>query len=472
MRRRHRQRDASRLRVAAALLLFACGPAVEPSDPAEEPVQARLPNILVYVVDTLRADALASYGNPVVETPVIDGLARRGAVYPEARSTSSWTRASVASLLTGLYPEAHGSQTRRDALSPDLTVLPELLSRRGYRTGAIVANPNLGSFYGFARGFDDFIELYERSTAGDVDSEEPMATADVVTKRAIEWIDGTREPFFLFLLAIDPHDPYQPPPGFDRYGAGYRGTAEGTRQTFMRRDLSEADRARVRSLYWGEVAYTDNELGLLLGHLEARGLDDRTAVIFTSDHGEEFWEHGHFAHGHALFEESLRVPLIVRLPEVGLPDMPRDRTLDPRVRAEGVDLFPTILELAGVDVPAGTQGVSLFAPASEADDLAYASLRIDGRSLRTLVRPPWKLVQDAKRGREALFHLEWDPGETRNLRARFPGVAAQLRQEMGAIARRSAEHRIDAPQRSDADLPAHQRALLEELGYIEPEESR
>jgi arylsulfatase A-like enzyme len=449
--------------VTAAALLLCCGPAVDPEAPAGERPQAQGPNILLYVVDTLRADALAAYGNPVVKTPNLDALARSGAVYPHARSVSSWTRASVASMLTGLYPEAHGSETRSDALSPELVVLPELLSHHGYGVAAIVANPNLGSFYGFARGFDDFIELYERSSPGRVSSEEPMATADVVTKHAIQWIDAAREPFFLFVLSVDPHDPYEPPLIYDRYGAGYRGSVDGTRHTFQRTDLSDDDRARVRSLYWGEVAFSDAALGRLLWHLEERGLDDRTAVIFTSDHGEELWEHGRVGHGQALFEESLRVPLIVRLAG--------GRLLDPQVgaRVESVDLFPTILELAGIQVPAGTQGISLFTPATKRDTRAYASLHLDGRSLRALVRRPWKLVHDLSSGREWLYHLDRDPGETRDVSADFPEVATRLRLEMGAIVDHASGRRPDAPQRLDEDLSARERALLEELGYIEPE---
>jgi arylsulfatase A-like enzyme len=451
------------VRVAVAALLLCCGPAVDPDAPAEERPQAQRPNILLYVVDTLRADALAAYGNPVVETPNLDALARSGVVYPHARSVSSWTRASVASMLTGLYPEAHGAETRSDALSTELVVLPDLLSQHGYAVGAIVANPNLGSFYGFARGFDDFIELYERSIPGMVPSEELAATADVVTKRAIQWIDAAREPFFLFALSIDPHDPYEPPLGYDRYRAGYRGSADGTRRTYQRADLSDDDRARVRSLYWGEVAFTDAALGWLLRHLEERGLDDRTAVIFTSDHGEELWEHGRFGHGQTLFEESLWVPLIVRLAG--------GRLLDPQVGApvEGVDLFPTILELAGIQLPAGTQGISLFAPATKRDTRAYASLRLDGRSLRALVRRPWKLVHDLSSGREWLYHLDRDPGETRDVSADFPEVANRLRLEMDAIADLASGRRPDAPQRVDEDLSARERALLEELGYVEPE---
>lgn len=446
--------------IAALALLTSCGPATD----SDGPTPPR-PNILLYVVDTLRRDALGAYGNPVVDTPHIDALARSGTVYHHARGVSSWTRPAIASMLTGLYPEAHGAVTRSDALSPELAVLPELLSQNGYLVGGVVANPNIGSFYGFGRGFDDFIELYERSEPGFIPGEELTIPADVVARRAIEWIDTAREPFFLFVLATDPHDPYEPPASYDRYGADYRGSADGRRATFSRTDLSDQDRARVRSLYWGEVAFSDAALGSLLRHIEERGLDDRTAVIFTSDHGEEHWEHGRFAHGQALFEESLQVPLIVRLPA--------GRSASPQAgaQAESVDLFPTILELARIQAPAGTQGISLLALAAERDDSAYASLRLDRQSQSALVRWPWKLIEDSARHRYALFHLERDPGETRNVSRDFPEIARQLRLELDAIARHASSRRFDAPQRADADLPPRQRALLEKLGYIEPGEA-
>ena len=443
----------------AALLLLVAGACERDAPPPAGP--SAPPNILVYVVDTLRADALPAYGNTVVETPTIDALAADGVLYPEARSVSSWTRASVASMLTGLYPEAHGVETRADAVAPELTLLPELLSGRGYTTAAILTNPNLGSFYGFDQGFDTFVELYDRSEAGPVSHDEPMETADVTTDRAIAWLESTPEPFFLFVLAIDPHNPYRPPDGYDRYAGGYRGNADGSLRTLMRRDLSPADRDRVRSLYWGEVAFTDAQLGRLLEHLRQQGRSDRTAVLFTSDHGEEFWEHRGVGHGRTLFEESLRVPLIVRLPPASPP-------LPPRPGAESIDLFPTILDLARVETPTDVDGVSLFAGTDGDAPSTYASLRLDRRALRALVQPPWKLVRDVKRDRDRLYDLDRDPAETRDVRTENASVAARMRQELDTLVDRGLARRATAPQRADHDLPDDARALLEELGYLQP----
>ena len=167
---------------ALALLVFGwatgCGPATGP------------PNVLLYVIDTLRADGLACYGNPVVETPAIDRLALEGTLFENAVAQSSWTRASMGSLLTSLYPAGHGAIERYDVLSSGPRLLSEMLQEHGYRTGFITTNPNLGSVFGFDRGFGDFVELYGRRKQGFVRVAELVTRADRVTQRAREWIDS------------------------------------------------------------------------------------------------------------------------------------------------------------------------------------------------------------------------------------------------------------------------------------------
>jgi arylsulfatase A-like enzyme len=183
------------------------------------PAQER-PNILLYVVDTLRADSLAPYGNPVIETPAATRLAREGTLYERAYAHSSWTRPSIASLLTGRLPGAHRVEGRRDRAAEELRFLPEALAEVGYHTGAIVTNPNVGAFFGFDQGFEEFVELFDHDGEAVVPYQGSRARSDAVTRRAIEWIDSARRPFFLFVLATDPHNPYTPPPGFRDYAPG------------------------------------------------------------------------------------------------------------------------------------------------------------------------------------------------------------------------------------------------------------
>ena len=171
--------------VALCTTLLACGPGNGGESPegaaeSESAEAVTRPNILLYLVDTLRADGLGAYGNPVVETPALDALAAQGALFENAFAQSSWTRASVASILTANYPPAHGAERRHALLSEPATLLSERLKEHGYRTGFITTNPNVGSFFGFGQGFDDVIELYERRETGRVQARELETPADEV----------------------------------------------------------------------------------------------------------------------------------------------------------------------------------------------------------------------------------------------------------------------------------------------------
>ena len=359
-------------------LLGGCGgedlPWVEPGPP----------NVLFYVADTLRADSLSLYGGSVVATPGLDSLARDAVVFERAYATSSWTRASVASMLTGLHPDVHGTRTRNDVVSESVVLLSEIFSQQGYRTAAIVTNPNVGSIYGFSQGFDEFIELFGRREREMVDQQKARRAkaADIefvdsseVTERAIAWIDADSSPFFLFVLSIDPHWPYEPPAEFDRYGEGYSGRVDSDRDAILRRDLSPADRERVRSLYYGEIAFNDHSLGGLLEHLRAVDLYDDTVVVFTSDHGEEFWEHGRVMHGRTLYEEAIRVPLLIRHPR-GLGAAAR--VAEP---VELTDIPATLLALAGLPAPYELDGRSLIGGPAFHPRTLYSTLDLDRSQL-------------------------------------------------------------------------------------------
>lgn len=205
-----RPRRAARCIAAlAAASLLGCG---------TEPAPA---NVLLYTVDTLRADSLACYGNERVATPHIDRLAAEGWLHPNAWANSSWTRSSMASLFTGRYPRRHGVMGRADALPGSLATLGDQLQARGYATAFITANPNVGSVFGFQQGFGEIMELYRRRTKGTVGPTELIARSDEITDRAIEWLGHSQRPFYLAVLSVDPHAPYAPPVRFDRYGGDY-----------------------------------------------------------------------------------------------------------------------------------------------------------------------------------------------------------------------------------------------------------
>jgi arylsulfatase A-like enzyme len=375
----------------------------------------------------------------------------------------------MATLLSGLGAAAHGAQARDDSLPAGIPLVSEALRDAGFATAAVVANPNIGSVFGFDRGFDEFVELYARREKGPVEVAELTTSADLVTQRAVEWLGRAPRPFFLLVLTIDPHSPYRPPARHDRYGRGIASRMTGSSADLNRRDLTPADRERLRSLYWAEVAANDEALGALLAQLETAGELDTTAVIFTSDHGEEFWEHAGRGHGHTLYEELLRVPLIVRYP----PRFAAGARVKQRVQL--VDVAPTVRELSGLPPDPRLPGRSLLAPESRRPRPALASLRLGRHQLDAVVAGEEKLVVDRSGGREALYDLADDPGETRDVAAERAPRAATLRGELEAGL--AADARLGAALRGGAAEPIAPDALppevvqsLRELGYLDEDE--
>ena len=448
--------------IAGALLAASCGP-----EAAVESQDGPPPNVILYLSDALRADAIEPYGNGVVSTPALARLAREGVRYENVYAQSSWTRSSVASILTGTHPDLHGVELRRGQLDPSWLVLPEILAEQGYQTAYITANPNVGAFYGFDQGFASLIQLYGRRKPGVVGADELVASSREVTDRAIAWVEQAGSPFFLFVLAVDPHWPYDPPAEFDDYAGDYGGAiTPGSR---FDRDTrpDDDDLSRIRSLYYGEISYNDDSLGRLLDHLETRDDYDDTVFVFSSDHGEEFWEHGLSGHGRNLYEEVLRVPLIIRHPR---------RFAAGRVVAEPVelvDLFPTILALADIEPPTDRDGRLLAEAAAQPARTIHAKLALDRNHAEVLLRFPWKLhIRRAKVGKREvqLYDLASDPGETRDRSAEQPSRVAAMLAELEDRYRRRERYRSGVDPGGSAtrrELPEDVAESLRAMGYLE-----
>jgi arylsulfatase A-like enzyme len=428
---------------------------------------AERPNVVLYVVDTLRADALGCYGNTAVRTPSFDRVAREGTLFRRAYATSSWTRATIGSLLTGQHPIAHGAVDRGSALRPDLPTLAEEMRAAGYRTAAIIANPNVGKVFGFARGFDDFIELFaEVGGRRAIQPAELIADASRVIDTALAWIEqhGSK-PFFLFLLAIDPHTPYTPPAPFDRlYDPDYNGSIDGSLYSLLGLGVygklpPEREIRHLRALYDGEVAYNDLHFGRLLDVLDRPALRQHTLTLVTSDHGEEFYEHGGRDHGHTLYEELIRVPLLVRWPGrvvAQIHDLP----------VQLIDLYPTVLQLIGRTQASSAGhdlgGILRGQPAPAVRD-ALAALDLDGHALDSVVRDSHKLIRNRRNNDElSYFDLAADPGEQQPL-PRQPGL--DLLPALDAV--RRGEVPTVRPPLDPTQLPDSVRQALEALGYGE-----
>jgi arylsulfatase A-like enzyme len=414
----------------------------------------RARGVLLVSIDTLRRDHVGAYGYGRPTTPRLDALSRTGILCEDAVSPSSWTLPAHLSMLTSADPAAHGGVDMDHGFNRRLPTLPATLRKAGFATRAVTSHLYVSAVYGVDDGFDH-LDFHQDRKATDV--------AD----RAIALLDrlGDR-PFFVFLHFYDPHWHYDPPERTLRlFERSYGGTLTGLWQDFSKRDragLTPADLDHLRALYDGEVRYTDDEVGRVLDHMKARGLDRGTLVIVTSDHGEEFLEHGSWEHQKTLYEEVIRIPLIAAGPGVSPRREPRQATL--------LDVAPTILAWAGV-APAGPlQGSSLLSPLPDRE--AYGET--DHGALRTR-----KLfLRSSQGGSKAIFTMpskgegvtaeEWydlaaDPAETR---------AAPPRSDVAEAVRRRTLERWRAGRARGAgapsvDLTPDQRERLRALGYVQ-----
>ena len=299
------------------------------------------PLVVVYLVDTLRADHTGPYGYTRDTTPELDAFAKDAVVFDQAIAAASWTKPSVASLFTSLPPGRHRAVQLRDHLDDGVLTLAEMLQARGYATGAAIANSVIYlPAANFQQGFDYFEGLH-----GDEDRPSKIVEAAPVVDRALAWIDARRGlPTFLYVHTMDPHVPYTPPAPFDAKFEPHP-TPEHPGQD-PRTDYKEpADRERLMAQYDGEIAYGDLQFGRFLRELKSRGLYDDALIVFLGDHGEEFLDHGKWLHGRSVFDELVRVPLVLKLPG----RRGAGRRIEQQVQV--LDVLPTVLESQGLPVP-------------------------------------------------------------------------------------------------------------------------
>jgi choline-sulfatase len=431
-------------------------------------------NVFVILLDSLRQDHLEPYGAVDVKTPRLAQFAEAGVTFENARSNASWTRPAVAAMLTSLPPPAHGIFTMDDKLAANLDYLPEILQRSGYRTTAVMNNPNSAGVFGFDRGFDDMIEFWNVDKQALKFPSDPEGQAKFVWSRYIKPTVRGAEPFFVFLHELDPHSPYEPPePYRSEYGFDYQGKMGSSKfHIRMMRDfpdrVSPEDMRHIKAQYKGEVAFMDRYVGWILDRLENLPLERPTLILFVSDHGEEFWEHQSIGHGTTVHEELLRVPLLMKLDGV----LPAGR----RVRADVslADLAPTVLDLIGIEIPESMQGESLLPLVAAPDDVA-AQRPVFARGNNELAEESislgrWKLIRNIGRrpSAVALYDLASDPGETLDRTSERPIVAATLAQRLRWNFDRVAFDSV-APKPGAASRKPDPEVLqrLKELGYIE-----
>lgn len=434
-------------RLRALLLDDAPGPAAS----------AVPPSIVLISIDTLRPDHLAAYGYQRPTSPNIDALAASGVLFENAFSTASWTLPAHASMLSGVTPYRHGAIASSTRIRDDVPLLAELLQARGYHTTAFVNAPFVSRSYGFARGFDRFEQRFE-SRRRDLTERHQQVLAGLAL---------LQPPFFLFVHYMDVHSPYRPPQEFNRFAQDKRALAvlkDGGQRSFVeaqqeiragRLHVSPEDGQRLADLYDGEILAMDAKIGELVTALRARF--PAAIVVLTSDHGEEFLEHGGLGHGATLYDEVLRVPLIVAGPGVV-----------PGVRVPAMvsllDIVPTVLDWLGAPQPDGLEGGSLAAllvgraaggPRKAA--LALHTASHDGSlALRGVRDEQHKLIRDDHSGTDELFDLVHDPAERHSL-----ALVARDEKLEQALAQLGVAETVAAPRPDAATVES-----LKALGYL------
>ena len=424
------------LAICSALAGGCGGDARAPAGPESD---APPPDLVLVTIDTLRADRLPAWGYEGVETPHIDALVRRGVRFASAVSTVPFTLPAHSSILTGRYPPAHGVRENVGyVLGEELTTLAELLGRTGYDTGGFVSSFVLDGRWGIGRGFDTYFDDFETAPKERSNMASVQRDGAETVAAAIAWLDGRsgNRPFFLWLHLYEPHDPYAPP---EPYRSRYAGRP-----------------------YDGEVAYADELLGRLVRALDERDLLDAAALAVTADHGEGLGDHGEAFHGFFVYDSTVHVPLVLRLPG----DARAGRVVAAPV--SHVDLLPTLVELAGGRPPDGTDGTSLLplargeretAPAVYSESL-YPLLHYGWAPLRALRDGALKLVEAPQ---PELFDLAADPGEGENVVRSRRADFDRLRRDLELLRERL---ETDSGAAAPADLDEETLARLQALGYL------
>ena len=426
------------------------------------------PDIILITIDSLRADHLGLYGYDRPTSPVLDALASEAAVVRDHIAQAPYTKASIASLFTGRFPSSHKTYTvttsfgvamtgrveeklpMTDVLDPELWTLAGALSSAGYETVGLTTNPFLLQEFGFANGFRHYQFLVGKG--------EFVGAREVVRAGLAHLARPDRQPMFLWMHFMEPHSPYAPPA--DR------------RARFPSREPARiAPRERIppwlsaggppdanyyEALYDAEIADVDAAVGEFVAAMREGQRWQQLVLVVTSDHGEEFFEHGGFEHNNTLFDEMLRVPLLIKAP--GLPPGMRE------IQTQAVDLAPTLAAAAGAAVPAGLAGADLgplLRRASGAEPMAFAERPGDRYTIRTR---EWKLISNLE-GQDALYNLLADPKERVNLAGTETDRTHQLRERLGAVL--AGAYKAGAAVRRDV-APVSPRTLerLKALGYV------
>jgi arylsulfatase A-like enzyme len=417
------------------------------------------PNIILITIDALRADHLSIYGYPYQTSPYIDEFAKKSTVFESAYSLIPKTSASFASLMTGLHPFSHRTQPNQDSLNEKFITLAEALKLRDYSTAAIVDNSNLSPKYKFNQGFDRYITVWE-------DREKREESTPYITQKVLEFLsDPPGKPFFLWAHYIEPHFPYVPPSRFIEDRPEGRALGDIPQAIIVSNPSAPVDlqskEGYYLALYDGAIKYVDSEFRKIISLVTEKGRERNSIIILTADHGEELGEHNLFYdHGPLAFSSSLRVPLIVFLPGE------KGRRIKYPVSL--MDIYPTILEKAGLVPPYPIQGKNLFIEKGREDLYLLAP-----PGSRALISSPYHLINVLppfvdELGLENfyLFDIYKDPQENNNLAKSKSQTLRFLQQRLLEFFANPTYSKRAAEKKPEEPLSKKELERLRALGYI------
>ncbi|HET6933002.1 MAG TPA: sulfatase-like hydrolase/transferase [Candidatus Acidoferrum sp.] len=410
------------------------------SSPALAAAATDPPNVILITLDTVRADRMGFLGSKLGLTPQLDALATQGVVFEHAYSQAPITPVSHATILSGTYPQYHGIRNFGDRLPPSVPFLPDILHAQGYHTGAfvgsIILDPKNGFASGFERGFDVYNAGFHRQKTGERREASMQRRGEVTLNFALEWVGQQKgAPFFLWFHLWDAHDPYNPPEPF---------------------------RSRFPNTpYNAGIAYVDSIVGKLFDYLRAQGLYDNTLIAVAADHGESLGDHGELTHSIFLYDSTIHVPLLLKLPG--------NRSAGQRVTATAslVDLAPTLIDSLGQTPPPAMQGHSLLPLIGNSHPENRPSLATGDHSERSF---GWSALVSLRTGNQLyvrapkpeLYDMAADPGAKTNLYATKRPTAVRLAVQLDSFVKRISE---GAPQALQDNLDEKSREKLSALGY-------
>jgi arylsulfatase A-like enzyme/Flp pilus assembly protein TadD len=385
---------------------------------AQTPAKPAL-NVVLITIDTLRADHVGCYGYKQIKTPNIDGLAADGTRFERAFAVVPVTLPSHTSMLTGTYPMLSGMHDfSGNKLSPLQPTLASVLKQAGYQTGAVIGAAVLDSRFGLNQGFDFYYDHFDFSRLDEANLDEMERPGNVVADEALDWLaKNSQKKFFLWMHLYDPHFPYHPPEPYSREYAAQP--------------------------YDGEIAFADEQVGRLLRFLKEKGIYQNTLIVLCGDHGESLGEHGEKTHGFFIYNATMHVPLIIKLPENAAARVVL--VADPVTL---VDLMPTVLGAVGLEIPSQVQGRSLLAAVRagqghDGDDRANRERVLYGETFMPRIHFNWSELRGSENAkyhfidapRPELYDLANDPGEVRNLFNEKKAVSGEMRAKLVGMIR-------------------------------------